>query len=495
MLVASGTLPAPIPAGEMPKAIREKFNDAHDRQALDSLDFILALGLTADQARAILRQHQAACRLHTQGYLEQAELQPLEIEAYTAFLEESRRNQGFSPEVEHHTAQIHHRAIRARDELAEGLNALAVGVWDVLTLSQRQIAADYKPNRKAVFERFAGPQERRKADRLARRRAIRNPGRHKTCDPQLEKARKKLESINQAAHPRPDVIARHLLTPAAAESLHQLAGVEAPLVVREAVDCRRLGTRDYPLSRCREDQSTLHKLRAEINNWNLANGMHFSRDQIGPLVELAERAEDLKTAQRRAKPRDRLPRKVLLEKLVELELAAESVLRPGQLEVLRAYLPCLIPPKNLKDPVRVGQASDGTRLANWLERARRKPQWRVERLIERMIEREIAHFGPMGDAALEQRRLALHDTVRRAAEMNDVEFALNKDELAQAIQPENRKEQLIADIEALRRERRQPGRTYRFLLNSDFAAVLSRAGSTRRSRVGWRLAAPLRSRY
>ncbi len=466
-----GTCPVVALAAQVPEALRGQEGD-FDRQAVDSLDFILSLSLTQEQARAILRQYEEACRRYLDYYNDLAEIQPLEIEAYTAFLEEDRLNQGFTPEVERRTARIHHRALALRETVSADLNSLAEGVWDVLTPDQRQIAADYKPNRKAVFDRFASSKERRRAARRAERRARRTGLRPQGDDPQLKSARKELETINKATHVRPDAIAKYLLRPAAAEPLCQLADVRAPQVVREAVDCRRSGTRDYPRARGEQDEQTLHELRKEINNWNLANGMYFSREQIEQLVYLADEAERFKSTQRQAKPKDKLPRKDFNAEIVKLELAAEAVLRPGQLEVMETYKPCLLPPKNLKDPVRVGQASDGARLARWLERARGKPQRRVERMIERLIEREIAHLGPMDDATTEQRRNLLRETVRQASGMSDVEFALNKDDLADAIQPQDRKDELIADIDAMRRKRVQPGRTAQFLLNRGFAEVL-----------------------
>jgi len=466
-----GACPVVALAAQVPEALRGQEGDL-DRQAVDSLDFILSLSLSQEQARAILRQYEEACGRYLDYYNELAEIQPLEIEAYTAFLEEDRLNQGFTAEVERRTARIHHRALALRETVSADLNSLAKGVWDVLTPDQRPIAADYKPNKEAVFDRFASSKEQRRAarraERLARRTKLTSPG----DDPQLKIARKELEAISKATHVRPDAIAKYLLRPAAAEPLCQLANVKAPRVVREAIDCRRWGTRDYPRVRCEQDERTLDELRTEINNWNLANGMHFSREQIEQLVYLANEAERLKSTRRQAKSKDRLSRKDFDAEIVKLELAAEAVLRPGQLEVMDTYKPCLLPPKNLKDPVRVGQASDSTRLARWLEHARGKPQRRVERMIERLIEGEIAHLGPMDDATTEQRRNLLRETVRQASEMSDVEFALNKDDLADAVQPQDRKDELIADIDALRRQRVQPGRTAQFLLNRGFAEVL-----------------------
>jgi hypothetical protein len=420
----------------------------------------------------ILPRYEEACRLYLQHYRDQAEIQPQEIAAYTAFLAEDRLNQGFSPEVERETARIHQRAKVTHEKLINDLNALSAVVKDSLTPEQQRIAENYKPDREAVFARFASAQERHDSASRTDRRKRGEPAPADPEDARLADARKELEAINEATRPHPDALAKHLLTPAAAKSLYELAGMRVPEVVREAVQCRDSGTREYPRIRCAQDQKTLQDLRAEINHWNLANGMHFDRGQIEQLVRLSDEAEKLRTRQQEAKPKDKVAPAALNAELVRLETAAEAALRPGQQEVLKTYKPCLIPPKNLKDPVRVGQASDNSRMGEWLTRARGRPPRQLERMIDRLIEEENGHLGSLDEAALEQRRSLLAEIVRQVTEMSDVEFALKKDELADAIRREDRKDELIADIEALRRERHQPGRTAQFLLNREFAEVL-----------------------
>ncbi len=93
---------------------------------------------------------------------------------------------------------------------------------------------------------------------------------------------------------------------------------------------------------------------------------------VAERLSLADQAESLRSVQRRPGAGNKLPPETFNARLVELEIAAESLLRPGQLEVLKTYKACLIPPKNLKDPVRVGQAAgSSTQMAKWLDRASR----------------------------------------------------------------------------------------------------------------------------
>ena len=346
LLCGVAALPGVAGAADLPEAFRDRLHSEPDHQAIDSIDFVLSLSLSRDQARAILPLCGEACRLHTDNYFARADIQPLEIGAYSAFLAEDRLNQGFTPEVERKTARIHHRAIETRETFATDLNTLAEEVWDILTPSQRQIAENYQPNKEAVFAAFASPQERRKAARRwqkaakekhqsfrrAAQRGTRPSSWRRAEDPRVLYARKELEAINRATHPRPDNIARYLLTPAAAEPLYAWTGVRAPRVVREAVHCWRFGVKEYPLAQCERDEQILHELRKEINNWNLVNGMHFSREQIEQLVYLAHETERLKAVQRLAEPKHRMHPEELNAVRLRLEWSAEAVLRPGRLD-------------------------------------------------------------------------------------------------------------------------------------------------------------------
>ena len=471
MLVLGLALPA-WAADDTPESLRDQDKGEHGRQVMDSLDFILSIGLDGSQARAILPLYEEACRLHARNYADRSEILPLEVQAYAAFLIEDRLNRGFSPEVEGRTARIHHRAIVVREKLAEDLNALSDDIWSLLTRPQQAAAEAYKPGRKAVFATFADPKEQRNVARSALRTRRHGPPPPRPEDPAIAAARKEVARIDRFVHPQQDNVASHLLSPAAAEWLYELAGVQAPPLVHEAVRYWRYGARDYPLARCRQDEAALRELRKEINNWNLTNGMYFSRSQMEQLVALAQEAERIEAVQRQIRPRGRLHPDQFAAQQVRLELAAEAVLRPGQRKVMEDYKPCLIPPKNLKDPVRVGQAADTSHLAEWLASTRGKGDVRIEEMINRLIEGEIDRLGPMDEPAVEARRELLRETARQVADMTEVEFALNKDDLAEEIQPVDRKKTLIAAIDDMRRVRSKPGRTYEFLLNCDFADVL-----------------------
>ena len=468
LLWTGGVFPAAARAGEIPEALRGRVGTEFDERAVDSLDLILSLKLTGEQARAILPRLEEACSLHLRNYHDLAEIRPEEVRAYTAFLEEDRLNQGFSPEVEQRTRRVHFRVVEIQQKLAADLNALADEVRSiVLTPDQQDLAESYKPNKEAVIAALADPHERRKAERRARCRASGPPAE----DPPLAEARKAKEAVARATHAHQDVIAQYVLCPAAAEPLYKLAGARRPAVVREAVRCRRSGTEGYPLDQYQQDKEALRKLRREISDWNLVNGMHLSCEQLQKLIYLAAEAERLRIGQRQGRSKDKLPREALDEELVRLELAVEAVLRLGQLEVLSSFQPCLLPPKDLKDPVRVGQVTDSAGTALWLTWPRGKSDRTVERMIDRLIEREATRYGTLDEQALAERRSLLRETVRQVAQMDEVEFAVNKDDLVEAIQPKNRESELAAKIDTLRRDRHLPGSISRLLLHRDIAAV------------------------
>ncbi|UCG32632.1 MAG: hypothetical protein JSU68_13325 [Phycisphaerales bacterium] len=471
-LAAWVLLPAAVPAADPPEALRDRTKSDFDEQAIHALDFMLTLSLTREQARDILPIIEDACRLHLDHHRRLAETQPERIEAYTAFLEEDRLNQGFSPKVERRAAQVHRQGVAIRDERAAALNDLSDRVWEHLTDEQRLAAEEYKPRREAVSDALATRSEKLRA---ARHRALRGetrPPRHHDGNRALDEARRERAELYRSVHEMPDNIATYLLSPAAAGWLYKRAGEERPDVVRRAVECQKNGTSDYPLEQCKKDDTTARALSREINNWNLVNGMHFSCEQIEELIRLIHKAENLKVALRHSRPPSGMSRRDYNAAMVQLELAAEDALNPGQLEVLKNYHPCLVPPQNLKNPVRVGQAADNTQMTRWLQQARTKPERRVEIMIDQLLEKEEHRFGEFGPDELERRRNLLRDTVRKAADMDDVEFALNKDALAEAIQPTNPLRELVGRIDELSRARLMPGNTAKFLLHKEMAEVL-----------------------
>jgi len=152
-------------------------------------------------------------------------------------------------------------------------------------------------------------------------------------------------------------------------------------------------------------------LKQEISLLNLLNGLYLSQDQVDRLVSLARRAvetretflqemnaaaeayvESLRTfrealyspygagdeAQRTVLASEvqteKTPIAGLMEQLGQIEDEARTGFSDGQLAIIADFKPCLIPPKNLADPVAVGQASTTEREEAVLDIIRRMPE-------------------------------------------------------------------------------------------------------------------------
>lgn len=215
------------------------------------------------------------------------------------------------------------------------------------------------------------------------------------------------------------------------------------------------------------------RLRGEINNWNLINGLHLTRDQIDRIVALyAAAVPNGRAGQTSGQRATGVPRFLL----TSLERSVEQVMNPGQRQVVAEYAACLIPPKNLKDPVRVGQASDRSHHERWLERARKTSGPRLVALVDRALHAEAKHLGDLSPAERQKRKALLLKTARQVAKMSDADFELNKAELAESIAPPNRKNELQGEIAVLQRQRGLPGRVAGFMLKPDFIEQLRQRG-------------------
>jgi len=458
---------------ELPESLRTRVQGDLDRQEIHALDFMLTVDLTREQAEAILPAYEQACGLFLAAYEQRAGLQPEMIEAFALFLEEDRLNQGFSNEVEARTARVNHRARQAREKHTTEMLALEAEVQAVLSSAQCGIARAYQPGHRTLAEKLA-----RKAagkgvivpDRQQRRADPKKRG--SPAEQDLALAKEELRALNAAIHPRVGPVGRHLLGPAAATPLYKLVRQQRPEVVREAVACRREGRSSYPLARCHEDEQKIKRLRGEISDWNLINGLHLDRGQIRELVTLIHRREHVLESQRSGDAALRLKRGAFRRVQAELDESARLVLSPGQQRVLVDFKPCLVPPRNLKDPVRVGQARDNSHLTKWLERARSMPGRRLDNAIERLVAGWERRTGPLDEREWERQRELIHAVVREAASMSEAEFALSRQELAERITPADRPAELGRRIEELELAAGRPGRTSRLLLTARMDPVL-----------------------
>ena len=142
-----------------------------------------------------------------------------------------------------------------------------------------------------------------------------------------------------------------------------------------------------------------------------------------------------------------------LEKFIK---EVEQHLFEAQKKVLVDYKPCLIPPKDLKDPVRVGQASDDSAITKTLEQLRKLPQRKYDEDKKKIAEKQLSkieeHQGRWPDGEREKKLQELVKFIDKVRAMSDVDFEMNKSELAKEFSKFARKEMLEEKLEKISKE-------------------------------------------
>jgi len=207
------------------------------------------------------------------------------------------------------------------------------------------------------------------------------------------------------------------------------------------------------------DHGRVVSLRHDINLLNLLNGLYLTDEQVDQIIRLARQAEAYRTLCREemaksaaatADAYEKLRREAMVgngfsqdtercamqlhqqrietreqlsKQLFTLETRLKRVLTASQIQVVEEFKPCLIPPRNLKDPSRVGQADDGSQGENILNRVRSIPPGRYVRLrrgiAERFVERTMKYAPKTGGEErleLVHRAIEIFDRVRSLPE-------------------------------------------------------------------------------
>ncbi len=214
---------------------------------------------------------------------------------------------------------------------------------------------------------------------------------------------------------------------------------------------------------------------ARIKALNLINGLYLDRDQLSAILdvlydlqdykqELMERAGEetrllekryaelesdlldddivddrLETAARVQKNKlDNLEMQYR-KKLVSFESVLNGIFTEKQLGIIEDYKPCVIPHKDTNN-ARIGQ-SDGAdqRAITGMRRMRQLNRWEFEGAVSSMIARQINRMEQKKGIYGQQERDAeverLSDLAWRIYDMDDVEFEVEKYDLAREMQP------------------------------------------------------------
>jgi hypothetical protein len=268
----------------------------------------------------------------------------------------------------------------------------------------------------------------------------------------------------------------------------------------------------------------IKELRADINLLNLINGMHFTEAQLKGILKEARRLEedlgpaieaDRKSPQELDEEltllkevRDRLQRNhevsntlkarydvmeqrrniarnswkkrpKTVERVEESARRVHDLMSPAQREILSTYKACLIPPRDLKDPVRVGQAGNTGPSLRFLEIVRNMPEPVYARSLDGIVEKAIellehnygAFKGDEGIAFAARMKKIIH----RSRRMSDVEFQLNKDDLAAQLEPVDQAQEIKDALGDMGVERYQiQGMIIEFLLTPRIIPIIER---------------------
>lgn len=274
---------------------------------------------------------------------------------------------------------------------------------------------------------------------------------------------------------------------------------------------------DPTLARRQSLEASVRELREDINRLNLLNGLHLTRAQLQELARLGNSApaappppldgaalvDGLRRACAAAAaghgPDPRTLR-TLERELPRLEqrragigpgprpdgAPALGVLTAAQQHVLADYQPCLIPPRDLKDPVRVGQAGSDERGLEILRRVRQIPAPRYAGQRDAAAERTLSeiekHQGAFPPEERARRLAELQSLFDEVRAMDDVTFALRAAELSSRMESFAYAEQLKAVARGAGGEERLERKASQFLADARFAGLASEVLARREAR-------------
>ena len=246
------------------------------------------------------------------------------------------------------------------------------------------------------------------------------------------------------------------------------------------------GCKANPLSlaaspaRAETDVGELHR---EVVLLNLINGLELSADQMRLILEKAKEAEELReefkgkaeenvdeTAEVLGELRATLMRgedippslrervhqvqgannalrEEFEEEMTRLALEVKEALGEHQLYALEHFVPCLIPPEG---EARIGQAEGTSHLERALERIREMPspvfERRKKQMAQRAIELAKGHLPRGFIINEEEEKERLISIFEEARAMSDVEFELEKANLAQQLKSPYKLPELPLDV-------------------------------------------------
>lgn len=432
---------------------------------LAALRAVKEMQLSPEQAQKLLEISRKAQAVWSEYRERMREVLREQVEAFAAFRAEDLLNVGFTSETERKTAVANLRGKNLTKWLSDSLAPLAEEASNLLTDEQRSIAEQMHSTSLGTVLKV---------------RLLPVSKRANSNSDLVAEIRRELAKIYRAEYGEITSLGRFLLNSALVSVLERQLGHPTspiqPLLDSEFLELER----------------TVKTLRTDINILNLINGLYMTPEQLRQLHELVQTASDyFPTSQATVNPvafnelvrvlqgmrllliNDRsIPQPMLLRagqlarqaglipqsnsQSVELrEIAAQvlSILTDEQKQVLIDYKPCLIPPKNLRDPVRVGQAPNNAGYIKALERLRQIPPniyaRRKAQIIEGLAKQIEAKGGPYPPEEKGEFVQRLTELVDRVRSLSDSDFAMKSEELAGEFRKLHRKDLLEERLKEL----------------------------------------------
>ena len=128
-----------------------------------------------------------------------------------------------------------------------------------------------------------------------------------------------------------------------------------------------------------------------------------------------------------------------LMKLNRLAPRVDEILSDAQKAVIGEFSCCLVPPKDLSDPARIGQAAVSDRKLELLRWVRKIPEARWadarERLIDRLLLMHTARKTGVTEDELTRERAKLRTTFEKTRRLSELEFEADKEKLCTEVGP------------------------------------------------------------
>jgi hypothetical protein len=123
-----------------------------------------------------------------------------------------------------------------------------------------------------------------------------------------------------------------------------------------------------------------------------------------------------------------------LLKLMSLSAEVDRLLTDSQKEILKTFTCCIIPPKELSDPVRAGQASSGEKEIEILRKVRKVPEtfwpYAKSRGLKKLEQLLVFKYPGITGVKIETICAGVGEIYEKARELSDVDFEMEKGELA-----------------------------------------------------------------